>query len=72
MDIMLALKLRANKEILTGDCSEPTAFWIYWNDIDSKQVKVAVDAEMSAMIYRGDQVRMVFVIYCRHVNLVSL
>jgi len=52
---MLALELRANKEILTVDCSEPTIFWIYWNDIDSKQVKVAVDAEMSATIFRGDK-----------------
>ncbi len=52
---MLALKLRANKEILTVDCSEPTVFWIYWNGIDSNQVRVGVDAEMSATIYRDDQ-----------------
>ncbi len=49
---MLALKLRANKEILTVECSEPTTFRVLWDDIVRGQVKVRVDAERSAAIYR--------------------
>ncbi len=52
---MLALKLRPNKEILTVECSEPTIFRLMWVDMLGQQVKVGVDAEMSATIYRDDE-----------------
>ncbi len=52
---MLALKLRPNKEILTVECSEPTIFRLMWVDMLGQQVKVGVDAEMSATIHREYQ-----------------
>ncbi len=48
---MLNLALRANREILTIDCSEPTVFRIQWRGF-SGEVRVAIDAERTAGISR--------------------
>ncbi len=52
---MLAQRLRVNKEILVIDCAKPTTFRVMWVDLIGKQVRVGVDAEMSATIYRDYQ-----------------
>ncbi len=49
---MLALKLRTNREILTIDCSEPGIFSVHWNGISGKDVRVSIDAPLSAGISR--------------------
>ncbi len=44
--------LRTNKEILTIECSEPTTFRVLWDSVTRGQIKVRVDAELSAVIHR--------------------
>ncbi len=52
---MLAQRLRENREILVVNCTEPTIFRVIWTDVVGKRVKVGVDAERSASIYRDYQ-----------------